>query len=92
MSNVDPPVTGHVYSYPGAAVVPCVVADLSFIPTPWIPSEGETFEGRLRGRDGWHRMRWLKWSASDPTHILVEVLEIGPRAYDTIVEMRPVSL
>jgi hypothetical protein len=74
-------------------VISCTVAGLSFVPTPWMPSVGEQFEGRIRSHDTgrWFRMVWRGWSVADPSQAIVQVLEDGPRAFDTIVEMRPVS-
>lgn len=74
-----------------AFYAPLAIAGLSVVPAPWIPSEGEEFEGRLRSHgDRWFCMRMMKWSI-DPTYVIVHVVEDGPRAYDVIVEMRPVS-
>jgi hypothetical protein len=70
-------------------VVPANVAGLSFIPTPWVPADGEVFEGRLRcDPERWHRMVWLGWSKANPSQALVQLLDHGPRAFDTILEMR----
>ena len=72
-----------------AVIIPVGAAGLSLIPTPWVPEHGEVFEGRLRCSPvHWYRMVWLGWSRTCPGRALVHLVDHGPRAFDTIVEMR----
>lgn len=68
------------------------VAGLSFVPPPWIPGDGQEFEGRLRGRpDRWYRMRWHGWSVIDPSRAIIDAIEPGPRGFDVVEEMREIK-